>query len=742
MKKTNKGYRRSLSLLFVSLLLSFSVLLSACNKDKSEGGSDEVGKENGFFENIFGGDKDKNDHGSVNNEFEDVTSSLDDNFSASDEKYYEGFFEEEIVDVSVSCVSGSDGCYTLEGSTLKFTSLSEDSVYSVSGKLCGNIIIDVGEEHKLDLELCGLSLVSSKTMPIYIISGDKVTLTAKKDCENYIYDTREAVADDDETQFSGAVYSAVDLEIAGKGALSLVSENNNGIHSKDDLEVKNLTLAVVAVDNALKGNDSVSIESGTTELIARQGDAIKTTNSDISSKGNQRGTVSITGGTHTIGAACDGIDAAYDVVIDGEETSVSIFTDKYSSASEEVTATDGDSYYLRYGNANYTYSVKYYNSDEDQFWVNVSKDYEVISTGSGRPGSNSSKYYYYTFDKKAGYEKLAIYMYDETQEQGQDENYVAYSPYKALNDNYDTIALVYSGGELSVSWTNYATASNEGDFGRPGGMGGSGGMGGPGGMGDPGGMGGGGNANKSDYSTKGIKAANSISILAGSINVKAYDDAIHANAEVTLENGKAATGNISISGGKLVLYSNDDGIHADGTLSISGGDITIENSYEGLEGNTLAISGGSISVVSSDDGVNSTAREGTGVSIDDCSLYIYSGGDGIDCNTRASYSGIIFNGGNVVVISNSGGNSAIDTESGYSYNGGTVIAIMPRGGMSGEATHCKSFSSVGSTKNISLSAGDKLTVSVDQKDISINMPCSMSALLVILGDTSPSVSTN
>ena len=36
----------------------------------------------------------------------------------------------------------------------------------------------------------------------------------------------------------------------------------------------------------------------------------------------------------------------------------------------------------------------------------------------------------------------------------------------------------------------------------------------------------------------------------------------------------------------------------------------------------------------------------------------------------------------MIVISNSSGNSAIDTEQGYTYTGGKVIAIMPRGGMS------------------------------------------------------------
>lgn len=52
---------------------------------------------------------------------------------------------------------------------------------------------------------------------------------------------------------------------------------------------------------------------------------MKTKNSDISSKGNQKGTISILGGKHNIYAACDGIDAAYNVVIDSENTIIYIY---------------------------------------------------------------------------------------------------------------------------------------------------------------------------------------------------------------------------------------------------------------------------------------------------------------------------------------------------------------------------------------------------------------------------------
>ena len=121
-----------------------------------------------------------------------------------------------------------------------------------------------------------------------------------------------------------------------------------------------------------------------------------------------------------------------------------------------------------------------------------------------------------------------------------------------------------------------------------------------------------------------------------------------------------------------------------------------------VEGTTVNISGGYVSVNSKDDGINATTTTGTAISISGGTLYIYCSGDGIDSNSRTSYQGIVFSGGNTVVISNSGGNSAIDTEQGYTYEDGAVVAIMPRGGMSNEATHCSNFSSIGKSTQFSL----------------------------------------
>ncbi len=618
----------------------------------------------------------------------------------------DGYFEEEKVDIEVKCVSGTPNAYTLNGNVLTFTAVSEDSIYSVSGKLNGNIVIDTGDSFKFELELTGLSLVSTKQNPISVLSGDKVTLTAKKDTENYIYDKREAVEESDETAAKGAVYSEADLQIGGKGALTVVSDNNNGIHTKDDLEVKNLTLTVTCKDNALKGNDSVEITSGNITLISKSGDGIKTANSDISSKGNRRGTVSISGGNITIYAACDGIDAAYDAVIDGESTMLNIYTDKYSNYSEEVTETSDSVYYIRFTSNAYSYSVKYYNSENDFEWVNA----EYHSKVSG----GWSSYYYYSFPKKAGYDKMQFFIYSEDSVQGQDTDYLVASDLLTPNTSYDTFALSSRGNSLSYSWTNYTTNVQQGGMG----------WGGPGGMND-------GNSDKGDHSTKGIKVANEIIINSGTVNIKSYDDALHADNGATLESGASALGNITVNGGNITLYSNDDGIHAEGAVYIKGGDISVVNSYEGIEGTNIVISGGNISVIAKDDGMNSTATSGTGITLGGGYVYIYCTGDGMDSNSRTSYAGISFEGGDAIIISNSGMNSAIDTEQGYKYTAGSIVAIMPSGGMSSEAKHCQNFSTIGTSKNMNLSSGSTLTISGDMNK-TITMPCSINGLVIVL----------
>lgn len=626
------------------------------------------------------------------------------------------YTKKEKSELCIICEEGTADCYVMNGSTITFSGMKENSVYSISGQFLGNILIDVDENLEFELELKGFSLYSSEVNPICITGGDKVTLTAKKDTVNYIYDTREAVSDEDDVAYKGAIHSDSDLDIGGKGTLYVTSQYNNGIHTKDDLKVKNLTLTVNCQDNALKGNDSVNIKGGKITLISKTGDGIKTKNSDISSKGKQRGSIIISECELTIYAACDGIDAAYNVEINEETTNIAIYTDKYSEYSEEVTNVSDKVYYIRFSNQNYKYSVKYYNSDDDYVWENATFYKSVF-------GDRGGNYYYYSFPVRSGYQKIQVFVYNSSQTQGQDTNYQTCTDLLTWNTSYDTLAISSRG----YTWTNYSTTPN--GFGS---MGGHGGFGG--GMQD-------GNTEKGDYSTKGIKADNEIIINDGTIVIKSYDDGIHANNDVELENGSTPEGNITINGGQISIYSNDDGIHADNMVKIQGGKITITHSYEGIEGDHIEISGGDISVIASDDGINGTATSGVAIAISGGTIYVYAGGDGLDSNSQTSYQGIIFSDGQTTIISNSGGNSAIDTERGYTYLGGSVLAIMPSNGMINEMTNCSNFSNVATKTNKSLTSGANLTVTVDNDVVmSVQMPCSLSAMILYLGSNSAKIS--
>ena len=619
--------------------------------------------------------------------------------------------------LTVFFVEGTDNCWSVDGQTLTFSGLQANTVCSVSGEFNGGIVIDAGDDYKFELELCGVTIYSDAQVPLTVTSGDKVTITAKKGTKNYVYDTREAVSEDDETTYSSAIYSKCDLELGGKGELIVISANNNGIHTKDDLKVKNLTLSVTCKDNALKGNDSVTISGGVLDLIAKSGDGIKTTNTDVSSKGNQRGTVTVTAGTVNIYAACDGIDAAYNAVI-SDDAILNIYTDKYSPYSETVEQS-GSTKYIRFTSNAYNYSIKYYNDANDYKWENATFS-ETVNGGR-------RTYYYYKVNSADGYNSFKLFVYSSSQTQGQENDYVFATDYMSWNTAYDTLAIESRGSSLSYNWANYSTS--QGNFG--GGMGGPGGMGG---MND-------GNTDKGEYSTKGIKADNEVLISGGTVTVNSYDDAVHANGGTTLENGETSTGNVVITGGTLALFSKDDAAHADGTLAVSGGTIAISGCYEGLEGNTVVINDGDISIVSSDDGINATATSGTGITFKGGTVYVYAGGDGVDSNSRTQYQGILFDGATVTIISTSGGDSSIDTENGYTYTSGTVLALCPANGMGNEAANCSNFSSVATKTTINLTKGQTLNVKVSGNTVaSVTMPCNLSALAIYLGSTAASFS--
>lgn len=532
-------------------------------------------------------------------------------------------------------ITGEFSITSTDGSTItqndSVYTITQAGEYIVTGLLSeGQIVVNADDNAEITIVLNGTSITCSNGAPIYIKNADNVKIKSEENTYNCIVDAR-AEADDNSDNSSSengdaAIYAACDLKLVGKGALSVTGNYNNGIHSKDDISIKNVTIKVNAVNNAIKGNDEVAIESGEIIAISRKGDGIKTSNSSLSTKGKQKGNVIISGGNIDIYAACDGIDAAYGVDVSGDGN-LNIYTDTYSDYSEAVAADNSGSSASNPGSSNQ-------------------------NQGSSSKSSSNATMMTYTTTANTD---------------NQNNGSVGTPP--DMNNTQNN-------GNMGTPPDMNNSSSNSGN--NPDMKGNFGGRNrAANGMPDNNSSG---NSSKKSYSTKGIKAESEINISGAAINISSTDDGIHANSDSgVLETGEDGKGIISISGGTITISTGDDGIHADKELNITDGYINVLTSYEGLEAITINISGGQSFVYAADDGINACTGDGTStplINITGGYVDVTTGSgdtDGIDSNGNYTQSGgmVLVKGG-----SSSGQVSgSIDVDGNITITGGTCAAL-------------------------------------------------------------------
>ena len=190
-------------------------------------------------------------------------------------------------------------------------------VYVLSGTFTdGTIVVDAGDDDKVQLVLNGVSITAADYAAIYAKNADKVFVTLAEGAGNSLTVSGDYVQTDD-NNVDAVIFAKCDLTLNGTGSLTVKDNMGHGIVSKDDLVVTGGTYTIYSQDHCLNGKDSVRIADGTFNLSCDE-DGIHAGNDD-----QQDGYVYIEGGDINISVGDDALHAEGLLIITGGDIDVS-----------------------------------------------------------------------------------------------------------------------------------------------------------------------------------------------------------------------------------------------------------------------------------------------------------------------------------------------------------------------------------------------------------------------------------
>lgn len=236
--------------------------------------------------------------------------------------------------------SGSDVTNNVEGVTVNGSTvtITVPGSFTVTGEN-SNARIEVNVDKTtypdglVELKLNNATLSNSTAAPIYVESiGDEVVLNSVSDTVNTLSDGTshtDAYVDSDgvTNTVNSAVFSRDDLKLKGSGSLTINGNTEDGLVCKNDLKLYNGTITVTAKDDAIRGNDSITIGNDTATdynnlkitATSTAGDAFKTKDTDTTSG---KGFITINGGTVEVTSYADGFHASQALTVNGGDINI------------------------------------------------------------------------------------------------------------------------------------------------------------------------------------------------------------------------------------------------------------------------------------------------------------------------------------------------------------------------------------------------------------------------------------
>lgn len=235
---------------------------------------------------------------------------------------------------------------TLDGSTIQVTgdgatasngvlTITKEGTYVVTGNLSdGQIVVAAADTDKIQIVLNGATINCADNAPIYVKSANKVFITLAANTVNTLTDGG-AYAQTDDNTVDGVIFSKADLTLNGEGTLNITANYKDAIVSKDDLVITGGTYTISAAKNGLNAKDAVKIKDGTITITAPNGKAITSQNDEDATKGY----VYIAGGTINITNSNEGIEGTA-IVVEGGTIDLISKDDGFNAASPGAAETE------------------------------------------------------------------------------------------------------------------------------------------------------------------------------------------------------------------------------------------------------------------------------------------------------------------------------------------------------------------------------------------------------------------
>ena len=485
---------------------------------------------------------------------------------------------------SGATVTNAGNCVTVTGGTVTIKCGGE---YDFSGTYSGSdaqILVNTAKtDSSVYLNMKGLTLTNTADAPIYIQKASKAFVVAKNGTTNTFTDASSRAktysytndAGEAKTDTTGAcIYSKDDLTIKGEGTLIVKANYNNGIHTSNDLKVKNGLITVNAKNNGLKGKGSVEISGGTINITTTEGDGIKSDTEDATDLASGKGSIEITGGTITVTSAFDGITAANAVVVangESEKPTIKIITGGGHSCLSDPTTASSSTGRGGFGGGGFPGGMGGSSCSTTESMKGIKGDSSIAISGgvidinsrddglhSGGTITLSGGTMTIATDDDGVHAEKALYVKDNANVSVT----IAYEGMESPDMNFEggiTSVITTDDGWNAAVGTSTTTGNNGGNTGRggPGGFGG-GGFGGMGGS-------------------------------TGNLKVTGGYHYIYVGTGDT--DGIDSNGGISITGGVIIVECRMNGgmggmVDSDGTTSITGGKLLgfgTNNSEEGTQ---------------------------------------------------------------------------------------------------------------------------------------------------------------